>query len=137
MNEPKNPIFELCDRVRETSFALHRFLRHGHKEKIYENGLLHRLRKQGIAASQQQRLEVFDEDGTLLGDLEVDLLVGTALIVEVKAVRDLNSDHVAQLLGYLRAARIEHGLLINFGGPKLQVRKFALSKDLEHEPAPD
>lgn len=41
----KNNIFELCDVIRETSFALHQYLRHGHLEKVYENGLAHRLRK--------------------------------------------------------------------------------------------
>jgi GxxExxY protein len=123
----KDPIFQLCDQVRETSFALHRHLRHGHAEKVYENGLAHRLRKQTLLAIQQHPLNVFDEDGTLLGEFFADLFVQQQLIVELKAVRTLNDEHVAQLLGYLRASRIEHGLLINFGSPILEVRKYALS----------
>ena len=131
MPQEKDPIFVLCDQVRESSFTLHKYLRHGHKEKIYENGLAHRLRKRGVTVLQQPSLSVFDEDGTLLGDLDVDLLVAEELIVEVKAVKTLLNEHVAQLLGYLRASRKEHGLLINFGSPVLQIKKYALSKDLD------
>ena len=123
----KDPVFQLCDQIRETSFALHRHLRHGHVEKVYENGLANRLRKQSLTVGQQQSLSVFDEDGTLLGEFFADLLINGQLVVELKAVRTLNDEHVAQLLGYLRASRIEHGLLINFGAPILQIRKYALS----------
>ncbi len=123
-------MFELCDRVRETAFALHAFLRHGHKEKVYENGLCHRLRKQGVAVVQQPTLTVYDEDGTPLGDLDIDLIVADELVIELKAVKTIVNEHIAQLLGYLRASRKEHGLLINFGAPRLQIRKFALSQDL-------
>jgi GxxExxY protein len=127
----KDFIFEVCDRVRETSFASHKSLRHGHKEKIYENGLTNRLRRQSLEVEQQPSLSVFDEDGTLLGGLNVDLLVVGELVIELKAVKTLLNDPVAQLLGYLRASRKEHGLLINFGAPVLQIKKYALSQDLD------
>jgi GxxExxY protein len=122
-------IFQLCDQVRETSFALHCYHRHGHLEKVYENGLAHRLKKSGVQAVQQHPLNVLDEDGTVLGQYFADLFVNTQLIVEIKAVRALADEHVAQLLGYLRSSRLEHGLLINFGAPKLEVRKYALSQN--------
>jgi GxxExxY protein len=124
----KDPIFELCDIVRETSFALHQYHRHGHAEKVYENGLANRLRKAGLGVLQQHPLSVYDEDGTNLGDFYADLFIADQLVVELKACRNLVDEHVAQLLGYLRASRIEHGLLINFGSPILQIRKFALSQ---------
>jgi len=127
----KDYIFGVCDQVRETSFSLHKFLRHGYKEKIYENGLASRLRHQGLQVDQQPSLSVFDKDGTLLGDLDIDLLVANELIIELKAVRTVLNEHVAQLLGYLRASRKEHGLLINFGAPVLQIKKYALSQDLD------
>lgn len=121
-------IFELCDRVRETAFALHCFLRHGHLEKVYENGLAHRLRNAGVLVEQRHTMQVRDEDGTVLGDYVADLLVAGELIVELKACRALADEHVAQLLGYLRGCRIQHGLLINFGSRKLEVRKYVLSE---------
>ena len=119
---------KLCDRIRETSFAIHTFLRHGHLEKVYENALIHRLTRLGVNVIPQHRLQVRDEDGTILGDYIADLFVEQCLIVEIKAVSGLADEHVAQLLGYLRACRVENGLLINFGAPKLQIRKFILSQ---------
>lgn len=123
----KDPIFILCDQVRETAFALHKYHRHGHVEKVYENGLAHRLRKQGLKVLQQHPLNVCDEDDTVFGEYFVDLFVEDKLIIELNAAKTLVDEHVAQLLGYLRSARREHGLLINFGSPILQIKKYALS----------
>jgi GxxExxY protein len=120
-------INQLCDIIRETSFAIHRYHRPGHLEKIYQNALVHRLRKQEIELVQHHPLNVFDEDGTLLGEFFADLFVEGQLVVELKAVRAVIDEHVAQMLGYLRSARIETGLLINFGAPVLHVKKYLMS----------
>jgi GxxExxY protein len=126
--DPHNgDILTLCDLVRETSFEIYKYLRSGHRENIYENALAHRLRKRGIQVQQQQELKVFDEDGTLLGSLRVDLLIEKRLICEIKGSRVLIPEHTAQLLGYLRASRIEHGLLINFGGPRFEIKKYIVN----------
>lgn len=117
----------LCDIIRETSFAIHRYHRHGHLEKIYENALAHRLGKRGIDVRQQHPLGVYDEDGTLLGEFYADLFVDHQLIVELKAVRNVLNEQVAQLLGYLRSSHIETGLLINFGAPVLYVKKYLMT----------
>ena len=126
----QDEIFALCDQIRETSFSLHRYLRHGHLEKVYENGLAHRLRKAGLQVMQQHPIKVFDEDRTVLGDYIADLLIEKELIVELKACEALANEHVAQLLGYLRACRLEYGLLVNFGAPRLQIKKYALSDSI-------
>lgn len=120
-------INELCDLVRETSFAIHQYHRHGHLEKIYENALAHRLGKAGLNVQQQHPIQVFDEDGTILGDFYADLIIEGRIVVELKAVKSIADEHVAQLLGYLRSSRMEHGLLINFGAPELFVKKFVMS----------
>ena len=120
-------INQLCDVVRETSFALHKYHRNGHAEKIYENGLAHRLRKQGLTVQQQNPLHVYDEDGTLLGEFFADLFIEGQLIVELKATKTVIDEHVAQLLGYLKSSRIETGLLINFGAPILYVKKYLMT----------
>ncbi len=120
---------ELCDLVRETSFAIHRYHRSGHLEKIYENALAHRLRKRGLDVKQQHSLTVFDEDRTVLGEFFADLFLEGCLVVELKACRAVADEHVAQLLGYLRASRIETGLLINFGAPKLQIKKYLMTEE--------
>jgi GxxExxY protein len=123
-------VLALCNLIRETSFEIHKFLRSGHREQIYENALVHRLRKQGINLEQQPLIRVCDEDGTLLGSLKADLLIESYLICEIKGVTTLIDEHIAQVLGYLRASRLEHGLLINFGGPRLQVKKLILGQFL-------
>ena len=121
-------INRLCDLVRETSFAIHCYHRHGHLEKIYENALAHRLRKQGRRVEQQHPLAVYDEDGTVLGEFYADLLVEGILVVELKAVRSIADEYVAQILGYLHSSRMETGLLINFGSPVLSVKKFLMTQ---------
>ncbi|MGE4490201.1 MAG: GxxExxY protein [Kiritimatiellales bacterium] len=126
--KPEKEIFDLCDIVRQTAFELQKYLRHGYLEKIYENGLANRLRKKGIDVEQQKPIQVLDEDGTELGEYFADLVIEGCLIVELKAVRDLAPEHTAQILGYLRGSRMEHGLLINFGRPKLGVKKLVLSE---------
>jgi GxxExxY protein len=117
-------VFELCNIVRQTAYAIHEYHAHGHLEKVYENALGHRLRKAGFNAEQQYPLEVKDEDGTVVGEYFADILVENKLIVELKACKTFIPEHEAQILGYLRSANMKHGLLSNFGAPKFQIRKF-------------
>jgi len=119
-------VLALCDQVRQTAYDLHVYLRHGHLEKVYENGLAHRLRLAKLKVVQQHPLKVFDEDGTVLGDYFADLFVEDVLVVELKACKAIIPEHVAQILGYLRAAKIVHGMLINFGSPKIEIKKYIL-----------
>ena len=114
----------LADQVRRTAYAIHLYLGHGHLEKVYENALVHRLHKAGFMVQRQRPLNVFDHDDTLIGEYCADVFVEDCLIVELKAVRTLCPEHEAQILGYLKAGRIDHGLLINFGSYKFQIRKF-------------
>ena len=120
---------QLCDIVRETSFAIHQYHRNGHLEKIYENALVHRLRVKGIQVEQQFPLTVYDEDGTVLGEYFADLFIEGCLIVELKAVKTIADEHLAQILGYLKSSRIETGLLINFGAAKLYVNKYLMTQE--------
>lgn len=119
-------VLQVCDGVRQTAFELHTYLRSGYLEKVYENGLAHRLRKKGLCIEQQFGLAIFDQDGVVLGHYVADLFVENQLIVEVKACKSLADEHGAQALNYLRASRKRDALLINFGAPRLQVRKLVL-----------
>jgi GxxExxY protein len=118
---------ELCKLLRETAYAIHVYHGHGHLEKVYENALTHRLRKLGLNVKQQYPITVFDEDGTIIGEYFADLIVEEILIAELKACRALVNEHTAQVLGYLRSTRKEHGLLMNFGSYKFQIQKYAMS----------
>ena len=124
-------IKELSDLVRQTSYDIHVYHGHGHLEKIYENALANRLRKRGLEVKQQHPINVYDEDGTLLGEYFADLLVQGVLIVELKTAKAVAPEHEAQILGYLKSARMQHGLLINFGSYKFELRKYAWSERVQ------
>lgn len=126
----KDRPFELCDIIRETGYSIHRFHGPGHLEKIYENALVHRLRRQGIQVEQQVALSVRDEDGTLLGEYAADMVVEGILLLELKAARTVAPEHIAQLLGYMRSAKVEHGALVNFGSDRFHIRKYGMSEAL-------
>jgi len=120
----------LCNQVRQIAYDIHAYHGHGHLEKVYENALSHRLRKAGLDSKQQHPIQVFDEDGTLLGDYYADLFVENCLVIELKTAKALADEHTAQILGYLKSARCEHGLLINFGSYKFEIRKYAWSESI-------
>jgi GxxExxY protein len=125
----------LCDQVRQIAYDIHVYHAHGHLEKVYENALAHRLTKAGFKVKQQHPINVYDEDGTLLGEYFADLLVEDSLILELKVARTLAPEHEAQVIGQLKSARLEHGLLINFGSYKFEIRKFAWSEQEQRNKA--
>lgn len=116
----------ICDVIRECGFGLHNYLGSGFREKAYERGLIHRLTKRGIKVCVQPSVSIFDEDGTELIEETLDLIVEDVLILELKAVREISNADVAQLLGYLKAAKFRHGLLINFGAPSSFIKKYVI-----------
>ena len=122
-------IKELCDIVRSTAYSIHLYHGHGHLEKVYENALAHRLKKLSLDVKQQCPITVYDEDGTVIGEYFADLLVEGCLIVELKACRTLTDEHIAQILGYLKATRVEDGLLINFGSYRFEIKKYVMSQE--------
>lgn len=77
---------------------------------------------------------MYDEDGTVLGEYFADLFVEDCLIVELKACRDIADEHIAQLLGYLKSARIETGLLVNFGSAKFYIKKYLMTPTAIEQP---
>jgi GxxExxY protein len=117
---------EFCSRVRQIAYDIHAYHGHGHLEKVYENAFAHRLTKAGIEVKQQQPITVYDEDGTVIGEYFADLLLEGWLIIELKAVKTLAAEHIAQIIGYLKSSRLRHGLLVNFGSYQFEIKKYAL-----------
>jgi len=97
----------------------------GFLEKVYENALAHELSQAGLSISQQQSLRVFYKS-VVVGDYQADIVVEGAIIVELKAVKALDDVHAAQCLNYLRATDLHVCLLINFGKPRLELRRIVL-----------
>ena len=118
-------VMALCDQVRETAYAIHQYHGNGYLEKVYENALVHRLRKAGLDVKQQHQLIIYDEDAAEIGEYYADLYIENELIVELKACKAIANEHCAQLLNYLKGSGKEHGLLINFGSYKFEIKKFA------------
>jgi len=94
----------------------------GFLEKVYENALLHELRKAGLEARQQVSVSVH-YDGQNVGDYIGDIVVEGRLLLELKACKALEDVYLAQGLNYLRATGIPTCLLINFGTTKPQIRR--------------
>jgi len=94
----------------------------GFLEKVYENALAVEFRARKVRFSQQAELLVRYRD-EIVGQYFPDFLVEGSVIVEVKALPTLTSIHHAQCLNYLRASGIHVGLLLNFGAPRVQVRR--------------
>lgn len=115
-------IGELVARIRQVAYDLHAYLGTGLLEKVYENGLAHRLQKEGFRVEAQKPLKVYDSDGFCLGDYFADLIVEDRVIVELKAVKGITNEHYAQILNYLKITGLPAGLLINFGSYKFEVR---------------
>ena len=98
----------------------------GFLEKIYENALVLELGREGLAVAQQVSMSVYYDD-VVIGNYTADLVVADAILVELKAVRALDSVHSAQCINYLKATRLPACLLINFGNPRVEIRRFTLS----------
>ena len=112
----------LLDEIRQIAYDLHVYLGSGMLEKVYENGLKHRLELAGHKVEAQKPLKVYDRDGFLLGDYLVDMYVDDELIIELKAVNALVSAHLSQVMNYLSAMKKDTALLINFGSFKFECR---------------
>ena len=116
---------ELTEKIIGCSFTVANELGVGFVEKVYENALVHELRKQGLVAAQQHPFSV-RYDGVVIGEFVADVLVEDSVIVELKAVSELNNIHEAQCLNYLKAGGLHTCLLINFGQSRIKVRRFSL-----------
>lgn len=107
------------------AFTVSNSLGHGFLEIIYKNALAEELETQGLRIAKEKPFPVFYR-GKQMGQYVADLVVENRVIVELKAVDDLVQAHRAQLLNYLKASSIPIGLLLNFGRPKIQVKRVIL-----------
>jgi GxxExxY protein len=113
------------------AIAIHRVLGPGLLESVYEYFLAHELRKGGLRVEQQRPVAVEYQGQVVDLGFRPDLIVNGEVIVEVKTVEKLAPVHQAQLLSYLRLARIERGLLINFHAYALRdgIKRLSLSRN--------
>jgi GxxExxY protein len=109
-------------RIIGCAYAVGNVLGAGFLEKIYENALAHELRKTGLSVATQFPISVH-YDGVIVGEYLADLLVEQRILIELKAVKDLDDIHVAQCMNYLKATGLQVCLLINFGASRVVVKR--------------
>ena len=113
---------ELTEEILGACFEVSNELGIGFLESVYEKALLVALRQKGINAISQAPVAVnFREE--LVGQFFTDLLVNGEIIVELKVVKTLAPEHLAQVINYLRATGLETALLVNFGNRKVEYRR--------------
>lgn len=100
----------------------------GFVESVYERSLQLALEQRGLSVETQRPLAVTFR-GYTVGEFYADLVVDDCVIVELKAVKALLPEHEAQLINYLKATGIEVGLLINFGHPRLEFKRYTRKRD--------
>ena len=118
-------INELTYQIRGAVFELNQVLGAGFLEKVYEKALLIELRRRGLKAESQVPIQVHYK-GEVVGEYFADIVVEEQVIIELKAIDQLQKIHVAQMLNYLKATGYKVGLLINFTHPKAQIKRFVL-----------
>ena len=114
----------LTETVIRCAFTVSNTLGCGFLEKVYENALAHELRKAGLKVEQQHGITV-RYDAVVVGEYAADLLVDGVLLIELKAVKEVDHVHVAQCLNYLKATGLRLCLLMNFAKPRLDIRRIA------------
>jgi len=116
---------DLTEKIIGACINVHKALGPGFLEIIYLNALLIELKKLGLLCESEKEIRVLYE-GSLIGMHKIDLLVEGEIIVELKAVEDLNKKHYAQIRSYLKAFNKPLGLLVNLSGYKLDVRRIEM-----------
>ena len=124
MNADKEKLNEVTERIIAAGFRVANTLGLGFLEKVYENAMVYELRKRDLQVEQQKPVKVH-YDGVVIGDYYADLVVDKCIIVELKATRGIEDIHLAQCLNYLKATGLKLGLILNFGRPKLEIRRVA------------
>ena len=105
---------------------MHKELKLGFAEAVYQEGLEMEFKRQNIPFASQYPLSLYYKGELMQTKYYADFLCFNKIIVEIKAVDTLLPEHEAQLLNYLRVSRLHVGLLINFKKPKIEVKRFVI-----------
>ncbi len=121
---------EITEKIIGCAMKVHRTLGNGFQEVIYQRALAIEMRRQGLDFQRELEMPVMYDDEQI-GTRRVDFFVENKIMVELKALTQLEKVHLAQALNYLEAYQIEIGLLINFGATSLQFKRLTIEKKLK------
>ena len=113
---------DLTHKIIGSSMEVHRHLGSGFQELIYQRALAHEMRSQGLEFEREKEMFIFYKENKV-GTRRVDFFVENEIMVELKAVSQLEDVHLAQAMNYLEAYEIPVGLLINFGAKSLEFKR--------------
>lgn len=112
----------LTEKIIGAAFVVSNTLGAGFLEKVYENAMVIECQNAGLKIDQQKPIRVFYRDEPV-GEYIADLFVGNQVVVELKSVKNLEEIHLAQILNYLKGSNLRFGLLLNFGQPRVEVKR--------------
>ncbi len=115
----------VTERVIGCAMSVSNSLGAGFLEKVYENALMIELQRSGLEALAQQSLKVRYR-GIVVGDYCADIVVNGCVLLELKAAKNIDENHQAQLLNYLKTTGLKVGLILNFGTPRLGIKRMIL-----------
>jgi len=118
----KKAIDELSNKIIGVAIEVHKTIGPGFIEKIYEKALVYEFQKRKIEFTNQRVIHVRYK-GIGLGDQRIDFLIKDEIILELKAVSQIDGLHIAQMLSYLKATNKKLGLILNFAKPTLEIKR--------------
>ena len=120
---------EVTEKIIGASFEVHKFLGNGFQEVIYQRALSYEFRKTGLDFAREIEQDIFYKDlEEPIGTRRADFVVAGKVLVELKAITALEDVHLAQALNYLKAYKLDIGLLINFGSKSLEFKRLILTQ---------
>jgi GxxExxY protein len=122
MNSDEIVYKDLSYKIIKVCFEVHKYLGSWYSEKIYEEAVSRELYHDHVEYERQKLIEVFYK-GEKIGEYRLDMVAENKIILEFKAVSELSDIFEAQLLSYLKATGMKLGLLINFGGKRVEYKR--------------
>ena len=120
---------DITQKIIGASFEVHKFLGNGFQEVIYQRALAWEMKQAGLEFNREIEQDIFYKDlPEPIGTRRADFVVEDKVLVELKALVKLEDVHLAQALNYLKAYRLEVGLLINFGAKSLEFKRLVLTQ---------
>lgn len=120
---------EITQRIIGCAMKVHNTLGNGFQEVIYQRALEIEMARQDLKFAREMVMPIFYEEERI-GTRRVDFFVEEKIMLELKAVTELQKVHLAQALNYLEAYKMEIGLLINFGNTKLEFKRLTIQRKL-------
>lgn len=125
---------ELTAKIIGAAMEVHKYLGNGFQELVYQRALSIELNMQGLEHEREKEMDL-SYKGYPIGQRRVDFFVENKIMVEIKAVKELEDVHLAQAINYLEAYGMEIGLLINFGNTSLQFKRVMKPKGKNQSPS--